>query len=184
MGHFGRRRTVTAAGGASSNARQGIALRIRPEPAAPFAAFFELFFATKKAAQTYTQTKEPPTQTQTGTRADLFSSRSPMFVAARAAHAKLWIRDVAENRVRRARPGRLVGRERLLGQWRDGCRTDSRVCTAYAENQRYETVRRATARASSAAPSQQAGFRGDGKPRNQRGRRFACPTREPGEAAS
>ena len=190
MGHFGRIRTVTAAGGASSKRQDTIALRVAPHRAngsrSPRHASRPALRRTERHKTTQNEKQATPKLED-----ELFLSWSPMFVAARAAHAKISDRG----RGKRARSAFLSSSSPASNgragagssPWRDGCRTDFHVNTdsqETAENQRCETVRRATARASSAAPFQQAGFRGDGKPRNQRGRRFACPTREPGEAAS
>jgi len=155
-----QRRTVTATGGASSKRAGGDCPRIAaPRDTAPpdrRTAFLSFFSVT------------------CSDKFRIVFDWSPMFVAALATHAK--ITDRGRGKKPRSASGEGIGKS--------ASDTDSRVCTRYAENQRYETVRRAIAPAPSAAPSKQAGFRGDGKPRNQQGRRFACPTREPGEAAS
>lgn len=130
MRHSGTRSVVTAAGGASSKGGPRIASQIE-RPAGPAAAFSAIFWASHET----TQNEERKRKRKREVEDELFLNRSPMFIAARAAHAK--IRDTQRGKKPHGAlalaDGRRIRRESRLEPWRDGCRPDLRVRMAYAE---------------------------------------------------
>lgn len=129
--HFGAISVVTAAGVASSNGPQTKASRAAHLGGPPH--FFHGFSGSRAKTM---QNEERKPGRRREVEDELFLSGNPMFIAARAPHAK--ITDTQRGKKPRSGllpwlMGRRVGREGRPEPWRDDCRTDLRVRMAYAE---------------------------------------------------